>query len=284
MKSVLPFFVPCKSIITIHDLASFRFPKHYPFFWKLYWSKVIKYGAQTASHIITPSHSAAKDVSNFFGIPGKRITVIYPPIDVKNSYYPRNNNEILKLKQELGLPVSFILYVGNLTARKNLEGLIQAFYICKHKYNISEKLVIAGAVEWAGKRIFGLVNKYGLDKEVRFCGYVPENSLPVLYSAARLFVYPSFYEGFGFPILEAMACGCPVVASNVSSIPEISGDSAILVDPNNTALLSTAIINVLADEKLRNGMISRGIEHIKKFTKVNIAKNLVDVYEKIAKG
>ena len=176
---------------------------------------------------------------------------------------------------------SFILFVGNISPRKNILALLQAFNKLK-KRGIKHKLVIAGKKDQRYEQVLKTLNELNLGGEVIFTGYVPEEDLPKLYNAADLFVYPSLYEGFGLPILEAMACGTPVVASNVSSLPEVAGDAGLLVNPQDVDALTNAMYKVLTDDKLKESLIDKGLERAKFFSWEKTARETLEVYKEVA--
>ena len=183
-----------------------------------------------------------------------------------------------KKKHDITFP--FILYLGTLEPRKNLKSLILAYNEIKKKFP-EYKLIIGGAKGWGYKNIFQIIDNLGIDKDIIFTGYIPEKDLPSLYNSAELFVYPSFYEGFGLPPLEAMACGTPVITSNTSSLPEVVGNAGIMVDPNNVNQLADAMYKVLTDDNLRRDMIKKGLKRAKMFSWKKTAKETLKVYEEV---
>jgi glycosyltransferase involved in cell wall biosynthesis len=173
-----------------------------------------------------------------------------------------------------------MLFVGKLESKKNIVRIIQAFSLLKDKYDIPHDLVIVGPKGWLFRDIFRAVDELGVHRRVHFLGHVPRSDLPYLYSAADVFVFPSLYEGFGFPPLEAMACGTPVVTSNVSAIPEMVGDGALTVEPTDVGAISTAVYSILTDENLREELIEKGLQRVKLFSWAKTARETLGVYEK----
>lgn len=233
---------------------------------------------KTADRIIAVSNSTKRDLINYFNIPEEKIKVILEAADEK--FKLLNKEEINEVKQKYNLNFPFILYVGTLEARKNIPTLIKAFYKIKKK-NIEHKLVIAGKKGWKYKEIFETIDKLDLQNDVVFTGYVSDEDLPALYNAADLFVYPSIYEGFGLPPLEAMACGTPVITSNTSSLPEVVGDAGIMVDPCDVDGLTQTMCDVLTNDGLREDMIKKGLERAKMFTWEKCARETLKVYEEV---
>ena len=188
------------------------------------------------------------------------------------------NNFIFKKYQ---LPRSYLFYVGNISKHKNVDKIIEAFKKIKSKTNY--KLVIAGKLSFGSKDIKKKIKDLDLQDDVIFTGYVPEEDLPALYNGASLFVYPSFYEGFGLPPLEAMQCGCPVITSNTSSLPEVVGNAGIMVDPNDVDELAKQMERVLTNKKLQQKMRKAGLKQAKKFSWEKCARETLKVYEEVLK-
>jgi glycosyltransferase involved in cell wall biosynthesis len=174
----------------------------------------------------------------------------------------------------------YLLYVGGIEHRKNLTGLLKAFSKVK-KALPGYKLVIVGKKNWRYKRVFSLISKLGLDADVVFTGYVPDSHLPCFYSLAEVFVFPSLYEGFGFPPLEAMACGTPVITSNTSSLPEVCGDAPLYVNPLDTDSLASAIQSAVLDRDQREAIVARGLAHVTRFLWERTAQETMEVYKAV---
>ncbi|MBW9221791.1 glycosyltransferase family 4 protein [Methanothermococcus sp. SCGC AD-155-C09] len=269
-----------KYIITVHDLIQILFPKEVKPLVHLVQKTMLPRTIRTADKIISVSHNTKKDVIKYFKIPEDKIEVIYN--GVNEEYKPLPDNEIEKIRQKYNLEYPFILYVGGLAPNKNIPTLIKAFYKLK-KQRLLHKLVIIGAKRLKYNSIFETIDKLNLQKDVIFTGYVPEEDLPALYNAADLFVYPSIYEGFGLPPLEAMACGIPVITSNSSSLPEVVGNAGIMVDPYDVDGLSRAMYEVLTNDGLREELRKRGLERAKLFTWKKCAEEHLKVYEEVYK-
>jgi len=267
------------SLITIHDLSTFLFSKEHPLSRVIINKLILKRTIRNCNFIIVDSENTKKDVIKIFKVPEEKIDVVYLGVDEK--YKILNKKQSLFLSKKYTKTDKFILYVGTLEPRKNIPNLIRAY--CKIKDKLPYKLIITGKKGWKYKPIFDLISELKLEDDVIFTGYIPEEDLPALYNGASAFVFPSLYEGFGLPPLEAMACGCPVITSNTSSLPEVVGDAGIMVDPNDVDELAKQIERVLTDKKLRDSMIKKGLKQAKKFSWEKCAKETLKVYEKVYK-
>jgi glycosyltransferase involved in cell wall biosynthesis len=276
-KNILPFFINCKSVIVIHDLAFFMNELNaYPLTDTFYMHMMIKSSVKRANRIITVSENTKRDIIKFLGVEESKITVTHL---ASNKKYRIIEDEIRlnEIKKKYNLNNKFIFYCGSLSPRKNMIRLLMAFDIIRNK--IPHKLVLTGGRSWNDKTLNNLIHKIGDD--VIKLGFVPDEDTPLLYNLADLFVYPSLYEGFGLPTLEAMACGCPVFTSNVSSIPEVIGDAGIMIDPYNVDEMAKSMYDILKDDGMKGDMVKRGQKQIKKFSWDKCAKETLDVLEKI---
>jgi len=293
LKGVDVFFSPhiflssmskkCKTVVTFHDLSFEKYPEFYSA-GKNYWhfSMSPKKQAKKADQIIAVSQSTKDDLIDLYGIEPSKIKVIYSGVD-NESRIVNSESRILEVRKKYNLPEKYILYLGTLEPRKNIIGLIKAFELFKKSYKLqatSYKLVIAGAKGWLYEDIFKAANNSSVKDDIVFTGFVEDKDKSVLYGNAELFVYPSFYEGFGFPPLEAMTYGVPVITSNFSSLPEAVGDAAIMVDPYNLDELAEAMEMVLTDDKLKNFLIQKGFERMKKFNWKKCAEETLEVLKK----
>ena len=280
---VLPIVHPRRSVVTIHDLGYLYYPEAHRLLDRLYLDLSTRYNARAATHLVADSSATKRDLIERYGADPDKITVVYPGYDDTVFQPVRDEKDIGAVKAKYGIAGDYILFVGTLQPRKNLIRLMEAF--SNIQYPISNiQLVIAGKKGWLYREIFQQVEKLGLEGKVVFTGYVPEGDLPALLSGARLFVFPSLYEGFGLPVLEALACGTPVVCSNVSSLPEVAGDAAVLVDPLDVEELAAAMERVLRDEELRAELIERGFEQVRKFSWERCARETLDVLGGVALG
>ncbi|MGC8787518.1 MAG: glycosyltransferase family 4 protein, partial [Anaerolineae bacterium] len=237
-----------KTVVTIHDVFAWSCPGHST------WSDMLIYRywlprvLPRVDAVIAVSQTSRTDIVNHLRIPHSQVHVIYEGVDTH--YHPISSEEAAQTASRYGLPKRYILFVGSVEERKNLRRLLQA---CARLWQGSEvcPLVVVGPHKWKYRRILQTVEELGISKRVIFTGYVPDEALPALYSGADLFVFPSLYEGFGLPPLEAMACGTPVVCSKASSLPEVVGDAALMVDPYDVEALAEAMHRVLSDAVLR---------------------------------
>jgi glycosyltransferase involved in cell wall biosynthesis len=269
-----------KKFLTIHDLSFLRYPDFFSGR-KNFWHRAvnIKNLASGFDRFIAVSENTKNDIVDLLGVPAEKVDVIYSGVD--ESYAPVNNVDVLeRVRSKYALPGKFILYLGNVEPRKNLVGLIKAYTeLRQNNPELSDyQLVIAGATGWKITHIFQALYASPYQEDIKFLGYVDKEDKPALYTMSSVFAYPSFYEGFGFPPLEAMACGTPVVTSNVSSLPEIVGSAALTVDPYNTQAITEAIKQVLSNSDLAESLRQKGLERAKKFNWELAAKRYLDIF------
>jgi glycosyltransferase involved in cell wall biosynthesis len=262
-----------KNILTIHDLSFLRFPEYFSFR-KNFWHKMIniKKLIHKFNTIITVSENTKNDVVELCGVNPENVKVIYSGVEGEYNELSSEASELSSFKRKYDLPDKFIFFLGTVEPRKNIEGLISAYNKFREnretRFRVPEtefQLVIAGGKGWKSDSIYNEWKKSKYKDDIKFLGYVNKKDKVYLYNLASLFVYPSFYEGFGFPPLEAMACGTPVITSFTSSLPEIVGDAGIMVDPYNITDIATAIEQVLSDSELRDNLIQKGLERVKRF-------------------
>ena len=279
---VLPPLVPCRSVVTIHDCIHLMFPQylpHRPAY--LYARASLSIAARRAARILTVSETSKSDILRYCNVPAERITVIPNAIDDRLATHPDEEN-VRRTRERYQLDGPFALYVGNIKPHKNLERLIDAFHIVRREGFDRLKLLIIGDQISKFPRLRRAVDRYKLHKHVRFLGFVGDDTLAALYRLATVFVFPSLYEGFGLPPLEALANGCPVVTSNVSSLPEVVGDAAVLVDPYSAASIAAGIQQVLTDPELRETLRVRGLERARQFSWEASVRRTVEVYHEVA--
>jgi glycosyltransferase involved in cell wall biosynthesis len=240
----------------------------------------VKFAVKQADRIITVSHNTRKDLLTLFDTDEDKIRVIYE--GVSSDYHPIRDPDLLeRLRRKYALPEKFILFVGTIEPRKNLVRLLEAFNKFKKNKSAAYRLVIAGGKGWLYDDVFETVEKLELQQDVIFTGYIPESELPLMYNLSDLFIYPSLYEGFGLPLLEAMACGIPVISSRVSSVPEVAGNAALLIDPYDSDELTEAMSCVLEDRQVKERMIENGLMQTKEFTWEKTALETMNVYEEL---
>jgi glycosyltransferase involved in cell wall biosynthesis len=280
--SVLPLgYIPAKSVITIHDVAFLFFPECFSPSLRRWLTVATEQGIQKARRIIAVSEATRQDLIAYYGIAPEKIVAIH--YGVHEMFHPLDAHAITPIQQKYHVERPYILCVGTLQRRKNIPRLIQAFYLLKQKYHVPHKLVLIGQkyADLPEDEIFATIERLFLDEEVLWTGYVPEQDLPALMSGAEVFVLPSLYEGFGMPLLEAMACGVPVVCSNTSSLPEVVGDSGILFDPDSVESLVDTLMQVLEDHDMRHALREKGLFRVKSFSWAACARKTLDVLEAI---
>jgi glycosyltransferase involved in cell wall biosynthesis len=271
-----PIFNQGKLVLTIHDLTPLLFPDIFSRKARIYMKTMIWLSKFRADKIITVSQNTKDDLVEMFNYNPNKIKVIYNGVD--SSYKLIDNKKLIsEINNKYNTGENFLLYVGNIKPHKNIPVLLKAL----SNIDKQNKLVIVGKRDKAYDEIFDIIDQNNLKDRIIFTGFVPDEDLILLYNAAALFVYPSLYEGFGLPPLEAMACGTPVITSNVSSLPEVVGDAAITVDPHNIKELSKKINKILSNKDLQNKMIQRGIERAKQFTWDKTARETIKVYEDV---
>jgi len=279
----LPLFSRAKKIVTIYDMTLFITPEAYKRLSRFRVQWLLKLSAKKANKIIAGSENTKRDIIEILKLPNEKIKVIYIGID--DIYRPiADKYKLGNIKNKYKIDSKFILHVGSLQARKNIPRLIEAYSKLPMELLAKYQLVIAGKRSWKVEEILAKVKQLGLNDKVVFTGFVDDNDLPLLMNAANLLVFPSLYEGFGIPPLEAMACETPVVASNTSSIPEVVGDAALLFDPYNIKEMTKAINRALTDVKLRNKLRKRGFERIKQFSWEKAARETLQVYKEVYKN
>jgi glycosyltransferase involved in cell wall biosynthesis len=263
---VLPPATRCRTVVTIHDCIHLMFPQYLPGRLASWYARGAMWAAiRKADGILTVSEASKRDILKFFDIPPQRVQVIYNAIDERFLAEP-DAERMEHVRQRYQLDKPFLLYVGNIKPHKNLERLVHAYAVARSRGLGDLRLVIVGDQQSKYPPLRQAVHRHRLDKEVRFLGFQPYNTLAVFYRLARAFVFPSLYEGFGLPPLEAMACGTPVVTSNVSSLPEVAGGAAVLVDPYDPESIADGIVRAANDETLRAELIRRGLARARDFS------------------
>jgi glycosyltransferase involved in cell wall biosynthesis len=278
---VLPPLVRCPSVVTIHDVIHLMFPNYLPSRLALtYARKSITMAARRATRVMTVSESSKRDILRFVDIPADKIDVIYNAYDERFGVEP-SEEEVVRVRERYQLHDRFVLYAGNVKPHKNLERLIQAFHLVRRRGLDDLKLVLIGDEISRYASLRRAVHQHQLHKYVRFLGYLPEETLAVMYRLAGLFAFPSLYEGFGLPPLEAMASGTPVVTSNLSSLPEVTGDSAILVDPYDPEAIADGMHQVLTNDELRRELRQKGIARARQFSWEDSIRRVHAIYESV---
>jgi len=290
----------CKSIITIHDLSFFRFREYFSLKKNLWHYLLnVKNLLNKFDLIIAQSANTKQDIMELCGVKEEKIKVIYSGVgqefkklqfsifdfqkNIASLYLNNDYKKLNEVRKKYDLPEKFILYLGTLEPRKNIEGIIGAYGELRRKNKELDniKLVIAGGWGWKSKNILKVWRKSNYKDEIEFLGYVESADKVYLYNLASVFVYPSFYEGFGFPPLEAMACGLPVITSFSSSLPEVVSEAAIMVDPDNINQIAEALKQILTDYELRNDLIKKGLERARQFSWEKTAREYLEVFQDV---
>lgn len=279
----LPPALPCPGIVTVHDVSFRLFPRAFSPRDRLVLSLAVARSVRVATRVITISESSRRDILRLYRVPEERVTAI--PLAASARFQPVTSAARLdEVRHRYNLPRDYILAVGNLQPRKNLPRLLRAYAELKLHDDAVPSLVLAGKALWRESDVYRTATTLGLAGAIVFTGYVPDNDLAALYSGALCFVYPSLYEGFGLPVLEAMACGTPVIASATSSIPEVAGDAALLVNPLEEAELARAMRRLIDDESLRARLRSNGRAHAANFSWTVTARRTGEVYAEAIGG
>ena len=281
----MPFIKNTQVVTTIHDTTFYKVHQTHVWLKKLYFKFFIKYSCNHSDHLICVSDNTKIDLINLFNIKPEKITTTHLGVDEK--FKPIDDLDKFQiLKNKYQLPDYFVLYVGLIEPRKNLSSLIKAYSNLKMSSDIHQDihLVIAGRWGWESEELIVLISELNINEKIHFPGYIEPEDLPFLYNMAQVFVYPSFYEGFGLPVLESMACGTPVITSNVSSMPEFVGDSGLLIDPNDISTIQNALRDLLLNDRLRLELSGQALKRSKEFTWKETARKTLDVYRRVLKG
>lgn len=278
--SIAPLLAGCATVVTIHDLTFLAYPQAFPAAKRLYLRSLVGRSARSARRVIASSYATAQDVVRRLRVPPERVTVVHLGVDPE--FTPAPAAEVEAFRRRRGLPQRFILHVGTLEPRKNLVRLVEAFSRLRRCADLADvRLVLAGGKGWGYDPVFAAVERLGLGQEVLFPGYVPDEELAWWYRAATVFAYPSLMEGFGLPVLEALACGAVVVTSAVSSMPEVAGDAALLVDPTDVDALADALQRALVDQELRAALRCRAVEQAQRFPWRRTVAQTAAVYRQV---
>lgn len=276
MAFVLPLLTWQAGVVTVFDLSFIFYPERYPTLRRLYLTTQAKRSCQKATRVIAISRSGKRDIHTHFGIPLHKIDVVYPGLN--RSFSRPDQSEIARFRQQSGLPERFLLHIGTLQPRKNLSVLIKAFSQLKEP---NLHLVLVGGKGWFYETLFAQVEQLRVADRVHFAGYVDDAQLPLWYAAAEAFVFPSVYEGFGMPIVEAMACGTPVIASNASAMPEACGSAALQFNPHEVGELVDRIRLILENREQTAKMRADGLQQAAHFSWEAAGRQTTDIYRKI---
>lgn len=275
------FYLPHRlerAVTTFHDISIFTCPEFHPKDRVRYMEKSLRESLDTAKLILTVSDFSRSEIIRLFNYPADRIVTTH--LACSGDYIPRSPDECLSVLQKYQLEWQrYALYIGTMEPRKNIRGLLQAYQHLPMETRMRYPLILSGYRGWEDDALWQIVERGTREGWIRYLGYVPDGDLPYLYAAARTFIYPSFYEGFGLPILEAMSCGIPVVCSNVTSLPEVAGDAGLLSDPNDVDAISAHILQSLQDEYWREIAVARGFIQAQQFSWETCTAQTIDAYK-----
>jgi len=281
---VIPLLHPRPSVVTVHDLGYLYYPESHRAWDRRYLDWSSRWSARQAAAVLVDSAATGRDLAQAYNVSPAKIHVVHLGRDERLRRVD-DPGVLAETRGRYRLGNRYLLYVGTLQPRKNLARMVEAFARLVAQPALADlQLVLAGKKGWLYDALFAQVSRLGLDGRVLFTGYVPDEHLPALLSGAIAFVYPSLYEGFGIPVLEAGACGVPVITSNTSSLPEVAGDAAILVDPHNVDEIAGAIYRLVTDDALRAELARRGLENVKRFSWEKCARETLAVLEQVAKS
>jgi glycosyltransferase involved in cell wall biosynthesis len=275
-----PFWSPAPVVLTVHDISYERNPEWYPYRRDFLRRSFYRWSARRAAHVLTDSWFSASEIAEMYGLPATRVTVV--PLGVSGRFASTDG---LPCELPAAVTTPFLLHVGDIHERRNLSVAVTAVLEGRRRFGLlpALSLVLAGTDRGAGDALCALAAEAGAPDAVVLLGRVEEPALHALYRCATALMYPSRYEGFGFPVLEAMASGTPVIASRAASIPELTGDAAVLLDPDDERGWTEAVIRIATDDDMRRDLATRGVARARLFTWGRTARATMDVYLKVAK-
>ena len=280
---VSPLLAPCPTVVTLHDLSFIRLPGAFRRGNRSYLRLFTRLSVHKAAKIIVVSENTKRDAALLLNVPLERMVVI--PNGVDEAFRPVADRKLIaEFRRCKNIPGNIILFVGTIEPRKNLTTLLHAYARMSGRGAIEHRLVIGGSTGWMYEPVFALVQDLGLADSVIFPGFLSPEELPLWYNAADVFVYPSLYEGFGLPPLEAMACGTPVITSNASALPELVGQAGVLVDPLDVEAWADAMERVLQDSEMRSALSTAGLERARRFSWHQTAQMTASLYREIISG
>jgi glycosyltransferase involved in cell wall biosynthesis len=276
-----PLFSRTKSIVVVYDLSFINFSQYTQPRNLKYMLKFVPTSVKKSDHVVTISNNSRREILEQYKVNPEKVSIVTPAVD-HDRFFPRSKKEIEASRHKYKLPRKYILYAGTLEPRKNIQGILQAYGSLSEELLREYALVLAGGKGWKDEKIHEQIRALRSEgKDIKRTGYVPDEDLPQIYSGAAVFVYPSFYEGFGIPPLEAMACGVPVISSDNSSLPEVVGQAGIMVDANDTNRLAKVISEVLSDKKTADTMRRAGLSRAKEFSWESSAQAMIEVIESL---
>ena len=280
---VLPLWSPRRAVVTIHDLGYLHYPEAHPRARRLELRLSTRWSAWRATHVLAVSEATRRDIVAHYGVPESKISVVYH--GVSERFKPVTGAEDLRtVARRYGISSPYLLYVGTIQPRKNLVRLLEAWAACIGRVPPATTLVIAGKRGWLTTEIERRAHQLDIAERVRFTGYVADQDLPALLSGALAYLLPSLYEGFGLPVLEAQACGAPVLTSTVSSLPEVAGEAAVFVDPLDVRSISDGIARLVEDADLRERLRTAGLRRVAGWTWTRAARETLALLETAGHG
>ena len=277
---IVPPGVHGKTVVTVHDMVLHAFPETMRTRTRLLLKLSLRRSMQRADRIVTDSEFSRREIAKYYPAYAEKVRVVPCGVDRKR-FAPAEKAEIERVRQAHHLPAQYFLYLGTLEPRKNLVRLIRAYGLLRKRYPDAPPLVLAGGKGWQYESIFAAAEDAAVRGHIIFPSYIPSGDMAALYSGALAFVFPSLYEGFGMPPLEAMACGCPVLTANAASLPEAAGNAALLCNPQKVSAIEKGLERLLTDEPLREMLRQRGFERAAQMSWDNAAERLYQVYQEI---
>jgi glycosyltransferase involved in cell wall biosynthesis len=267
--------LPTRKVVTVHDLSVTLFPQWHPRYRVKKFEKHLAASVGQTSRFIAVSQTTKQDLIRYWNIPESKIEVVLEA--PRPQFFRRSAEEMLRVRRRYTLPEKFLLFVGSLEPRKNVLGFLKSYATLPASVRDEYKVVLAGGRGWDNDEVFEEIKRLG--DSVRYLGYFPDELLSSLMGAAHALIYPSFYEGFGLPPLEAMACGVPVVAARAGSLPEILGEAPLYLDPYDATSIRAALLKICSDNLFVRSLAERGVEHVKKFSWAKAAEQTCRIYE-----
>ena len=281
----IPPGVHGKKVVTIHDMAFHRYPETIRKKTKIMLAMNLRKSIKRADAIIAVSEFTKNEIQKFYKVPSEKIYVIPNGVDLERFHPKYTMEEKSRVKEKYGISKKYFLFMGNVEPRKNLVRLVEAYFKAKEQYEGEfPVLVIGGAKGWLCDEIYQMAERDGKQDKIRFAGYIADEDVPILMSGAEVFCFVSLYEGFGMPVLEAMACGTPVLTSCNSALAEVAGDAAVKVNPKNVDEIADALVRLYRDNELRENCMLRGISHAREYSWENASCKLYEVYERISES
>lgn len=279
-KFTVPLLHPAKKIFVLHGSEWFAIPRHFKWYDRVYCRTVVPWYCRRADAFIAVANKVKEDAVRYVHADPDKIFPIHNAIDPKQFYFIEDEARLADVRARYGLPGKFVLWVGQIESRKNVKRLLRAFAQVAHEF--PHRLVIAGEQRWSTREELSEVGALGLEGRIQFLGWVQHTDLPAIYRLAELFAFPSLYEGFGIPLVEAMACGCPILTANTCAPPEVVDGAGYLVDPYDVTAIATGLRTMLGDPALRASMVARGLDRAKEFSWEKSARQVLAVFDAVA--